>query len=435
MSTKTPNRASARLVFTRLVESRPYLFAIAASALVGGCTWFQNDAKRGYFVEGTFVGARMITSADVRVISQRNHPVTGQVVSCTEPTPDVAKALSTASQISLKGGNKSATGELGFSGSSAEAVAELAGRSTALLALRDGLFRVCEAYMNGAIGSDAYALVLSRYGQLMTTLFLAEDIQSAARTSNSATSPSTTPPVSPSKANDGKSDTPPANPSSSRTAAPRAETAELASNTDERAEGITGTDAASDIGFLRVAAPGTKKKGARAAGSPGSPGAAESGSGTPASNPTADAQASAVDADTENAGNAKPGGAAMSNPEALLRLNQGYFDLDKDIGHQLVVACIDEYDLTRKRLPVANPAPAPPGSDALVDFVGHNAWLTKLCASIDNLQSLKAALQEINHAQRPAGSAAPPAGARPHPARTTAASGIRDPNSSRYDAD
>ena len=57
-----------------------------------------------------------------------------------------------------------------------------AGRSTALLGLRDGLYRACEAYANGAIGADAYALVLSRYGQLMTTFFLGQDVTGAAGT-------------------------------------------------------------------------------------------------------------------------------------------------------------------------------------------------------------------------------------------------------------
>jgi len=70
----------------------------------------------------------------------------------------------------------------GAGGASAEAVLALAGRSTALLGLRDGLYRACEAYANGAIGADAYALVLSRYGQLMTTLFLGQDVTGAAGT-------------------------------------------------------------------------------------------------------------------------------------------------------------------------------------------------------------------------------------------------------------
>jgi hypothetical protein len=110
----------------------------------------------------------------------------GNTIVCTEPSPDVAKALATAAELSAQGGNGPASGSLAASGASAEAVAELAGRSTALLGLRDGLYRACEAYANGVIGQDAYALVLSRYGQLMTTLFLGQDITGAAGVASNA---------------------------------------------------------------------------------------------------------------------------------------------------------------------------------------------------------------------------------------------------------
>lgn len=151
--------------------------ALALAALcLAGCNVFQNDVERGYERAGWFSIPAAFTTADVRMISERRHPVLGIPVVCTEPSPDVAKALSTAVSLSGQGGDGTATGALAFGGASAEAVAELAGRSTALLGLRDGLFRACEAYANGAIGADAYALVLSRYGQLMTTLFLGQDV-------------------------------------------------------------------------------------------------------------------------------------------------------------------------------------------------------------------------------------------------------------------
>ena len=122
------------------------------------------------------------TTADVRMITQRNRQGSPNPIICTEPSPDVAKALSTAAQLTGSGGNGTTTGSLGAGGASAEAALALAGRSTALLGLRDGLFRACEAYANGVIGADAYALVLSRYGQLMTTLFLGQDVTGAAGT-------------------------------------------------------------------------------------------------------------------------------------------------------------------------------------------------------------------------------------------------------------
>jgi hypothetical protein len=104
------------------------------------------------------------------VITQCNHQGSPGPIICTEPSPDVARALSAAAAATAQGGNAGTTGSFGAGGASAEAVLALTGRSTALLGLRDGLYRACEAYANGAIGADAYALVLSRYGQLMTTL-------------------------------------------------------------------------------------------------------------------------------------------------------------------------------------------------------------------------------------------------------------------------
>jgi len=146
-----------------------------------GCSILEDEVARGYAQRGSLTPATF-TTADIRIITQRINPVTGTQVTCTEPSPDVAKALSTAAQLSASGGNAGTTGNLGAGGASAEAVEALAGRSTALLGLRDGLYRACEAFANGAIGVDAYALVLSRYGQLMTTLFLGQDITSAAGT-------------------------------------------------------------------------------------------------------------------------------------------------------------------------------------------------------------------------------------------------------------
>lgn len=160
--------------------------ALAALFLTGGCSILEDEVNRGFAQRETLTSATF-TTADVRVITQRNRPFpNGYVssISCTEPSPDVAKALSAATQLSGSIANK---GSVAAGGATAEAVAELAGRSTALLGLRDGLYRACEAYANGVIGADAYALVLSRYGQLMTTLFLGQDVTGAAGTASGAT--------------------------------------------------------------------------------------------------------------------------------------------------------------------------------------------------------------------------------------------------------
>ena len=175
--------------------------ACSAVGLLGACSILDTTAQRGYSEGPTWSTAAIgdapatttstiFTTADVRMVSQRTHPLLKNPVVCTEPAPDVAIALSTAAAATAQGGNGAANGSLGASGSSAEAVAELAGRSTALLGLRDGLYRACEAYANGILGQDAYALVISHYSQLMTTLFLGQDIAAAApKATATATSP------------------------------------------------------------------------------------------------------------------------------------------------------------------------------------------------------------------------------------------------------
>src|SRR5262249_55673845 len=142
--------------------------------------YFNSDASQGYAQNGLWTTPAAYTTADVRIITQRTHPVLGTPVICTEPSPDVAKALSTAIQLQAQGGNGTVNAGVSGGAASAEAVLELAGRSTALLGLRDGLFQACQAFANGTIGADGYALIMSRYGQLMTTLFLGQDVIGAA---------------------------------------------------------------------------------------------------------------------------------------------------------------------------------------------------------------------------------------------------------------
>jgi hypothetical protein len=174
-----------------------YAALMFAVLTLAGCRSFEDDASFGYSRTGLTVRSAF-TTADVRIITQRTNPVTGQEVVCTEPSPDVSKAISTAFALSGQGsytpptgttGTGPVTGSAATSMGSAEAIAELAGRSTALLGLRDGLFQACQAYANGAIGADAYALIVSRYGQLLTTLFLGQDIAGIPQPMAAAASP------------------------------------------------------------------------------------------------------------------------------------------------------------------------------------------------------------------------------------------------------
>jgi hypothetical protein len=112
--------------------------------------------------------------ADVRVITERPDPSqSGRPIICSEPSPDVAKAFSSIAALGVnspRGGIQGAYGQ-------GEAVAALAGRTATAVALRDSLYRACEAYANGMIGRDAYSLILSHYPYLLVTLLLGEAAQ------------------------------------------------------------------------------------------------------------------------------------------------------------------------------------------------------------------------------------------------------------------
>jgi hypothetical protein len=66
--------------------------------------------------------------------------------------------------------------QLAFQHAVAEQVAYIGVRNSTIQLLRDGLYRACEAYMNGAIGDFGYALFLANYGRLMVALLTAEGL-------------------------------------------------------------------------------------------------------------------------------------------------------------------------------------------------------------------------------------------------------------------
>ncbi|NJM29467.1 MAG: hypothetical protein HC855_04580, partial [Rhizobiales bacterium] len=90
---------------------------------------------------------------------------------CAEPSPDVAEALSKAISASFSGaaqGRGNVNAEV--SASMSTAVVQLGERLATVQLLRDGLYRACEAYSNGAISDATYSLIVSRVDQTMVAL-------------------------------------------------------------------------------------------------------------------------------------------------------------------------------------------------------------------------------------------------------------------------
>jgi hypothetical protein len=144
----------------------------------------------------------LIARPSSRIITERSRQVPGGLenrgnerVLCTEPSPDVAIALARSSQISGSG-NAPGGPSVSISGSisSSETASLLAGRTAGVVALRDGLYSACQAYVNGVIGHDAYAVILSRYGNLLVE-FVGQGITAKTPGSNESKPQSTITPA------------------------------------------------------------------------------------------------------------------------------------------------------------------------------------------------------------------------------------------------
>ena len=120
----------------------------------------------------------LLTSADLRATMATDNRAGSSVV-CAEPSPDLAKAVQSSFGA---GGSVSADIPTQVSGSAAvsvararaEAAAQLGERLATIQLLRDGLYRACEAYANGAIDEVFYAVMLGRYDDTMVTLLAGE---------------------------------------------------------------------------------------------------------------------------------------------------------------------------------------------------------------------------------------------------------------------
>ncbi|WP_372000483.1 hypothetical protein P7L68_18160 [Tistrella mobilis] len=138
-------------------------------------------------------GSSMVTTADLRVINRSmrlDDYGISHVVTCSEPSPDVAKILSAGATGSLSAsaeaaGKDVANADLALMASlaRAEALAQLGQRLATIQLLRDGLFRACEAYANNAISATTYGMIVARYDDIMITMLLAEFAATAGRPS------------------------------------------------------------------------------------------------------------------------------------------------------------------------------------------------------------------------------------------------------------
>jgi hypothetical protein len=128
----------------------------------------------------------VLTGADVRMAythpaqyDEQARRVKAQHIFCAEPSPDVAKAVQNAFGLGAGARALHPSGVEGqlktdLTSAQVQALAQLGERMATIQLLRDGLYRACEAYANGAFSEVTYAVLLSRYDDSMITLLFGE---------------------------------------------------------------------------------------------------------------------------------------------------------------------------------------------------------------------------------------------------------------------
>jgi hypothetical protein len=107
----------------------------------------------------------------VILVTDKGGPEHNKHVACAEPSPDVFVAAAASGSASVDVAKKS--GET--SGKYVESAASLS-RGHTIQLLRDGLYRACEAYMNGALGQNDYRNLLTFYDITMIATLAIEGV-------------------------------------------------------------------------------------------------------------------------------------------------------------------------------------------------------------------------------------------------------------------
>lgn len=160
---------------------------MAIALVLAGCS------PNGRIIGANFGTSQGVaTTGNLRLISERNRGDGTPPVVCTEPSPDYIAALSTKVTANVTVNAPSQTSGTGnFELDQKEVITPGAGRTAGVVALRDGLFAACQAYANGLIGQDAYAIILSQYGSLLVELVGGDDDRSIVADKSMIASPGT----------------------------------------------------------------------------------------------------------------------------------------------------------------------------------------------------------------------------------------------------
>ena len=151
-------------------------------AATSACGDQYNSIFRTERLDGPSGGLSLITDAKQRVVlnvdDYRPGRDKGHRIICAEPSPDVAQATSTALQVSANLANTAGASKTdaaaGLALATAAQVAQLGERLATIQAIRERMYRACEAYANGATNSAQYRNMLATIDRLIATTLSVE---------------------------------------------------------------------------------------------------------------------------------------------------------------------------------------------------------------------------------------------------------------------
>lgn len=125
---------------------------------------------KGYAPAGVFIDAKQ------RAILSNRRPDKDIRVVCAEPMPDALSAIAAQAGVSVSDISNAVSAE----GGASEAAANIGLRTQTIQTLRDGFYRVCEAYMNG-LSEEQYSIMLRRFQTNMIALLAIEQLTGAVK--------------------------------------------------------------------------------------------------------------------------------------------------------------------------------------------------------------------------------------------------------------
>ncbi len=148
--------------------------SLVISLMTSGCGWW-NTAYRNFEVDD---GSGAMVDIKQRAIIVSKDPTSKKTVVCAEPSPDAMSAY--AAEVA---GKVNAYGKVNaeLTGAFQESAAYTGLRTQSIQLLRDGLYRLCEGYMSGALDQPRYDTLMRRYQRYMVALLGIEQLTGAIR--------------------------------------------------------------------------------------------------------------------------------------------------------------------------------------------------------------------------------------------------------------